>query len=129
MLILRLRYLIEGVRSQFAEEVITGAFHREGDAIRWLAPLQGESLKLLSEGDSQLAANMSTAERQEHILWALDMLREGWYKEIVAERTAALEAAHNRLRKTIKGDPAKVIPHEPPDIIGCYVLVPAGGKS
>ena len=57
------------------------------------------------------------------------VLGDGWYKEIVAERTAALEAAHNRLTKTIKGEPAKVIPHEPPDIIGCYVLVPAGGKS
>ncbi len=129
VLILRLRYLIEGESAQFAEEVVTGAFHREGDTIRWLAPLQEESLKLLSEGDSQLAANMSPAERQEHILWALDMLGEGWYKEIVSERTAALESAHNRLRKTVKGEPAKVIPHEPPDIIGCYVLVPAGGKT
>ena len=129
VLVLRLRYLIEGASSQFAEEVVTGAFQREGDAIRWLAPLQEQSLKLLSEGDSQLAANISPAERRDHILWALDMLGEGWYKEIVSERTAALEAAHNRLTKTIKGEPAKVIPHEPPDIIGCYVLVPAGGKS
>jgi len=129
VLVLRLRYLIEGASSQFAEEVVTGAFQREGNVIRWLAPLQEQSLKLLSEGDSQLAANISPAERREHILWALDMLGDGWYKEIVSERTAALEAAHNRLTKTIKGEPAKVIPHEPPDVIGCYVLVPAGGKS
>ena len=94
-----------------------------------MAPLQEQSLKLLSEGDSQLAANMPPSERREHIRWALDMLEEGWYGEIVSERTAALEAAHNRLTKTIKGEPARVISHEPPDIIGCYVLVPAGGKS
>jgi hypothetical protein len=94
-----------------------------------VAPLQEESLKLLREGDSQLAANMSFAERRDHIRWALDMLGEGWYKDIVTERTATLEAAHNRLRQTIKGEPAKVKAHEPPDIIGCYVLVPAGGKS
>ena len=128
VLVLRLRYLIEGASAQFAEEVVTGAFHREGDSIRWVAPLQEESLKLLREGDSQLAANMSFAERRDHIRWALDMLGEGWYKDIVTERTAALGAAHNRLRQTIKGEPAIVTAHEPPDIIGCYVLVPAGGQ-
>ena len=128
VLVLRLRYLIEGASAQFAEEVVTGAFHREGDSIRWVAPLQEESLKLLREGDSQLAANMSFAERRDHIRWALDMLGEGWYKDIVTERTATLEAAHNRLRQTIKGEPAIVTAHEPPDIIGCYVLVPAGGQ-
>ena len=129
VLVLRLRYLIEGESAQFAEEVVTGAFHREGDGIRWLEPLQEESMKLLREGDSQLAANMSLPERRDHILWALDMLRDGWYKEIVTERTAALQAAHNRLRQTIKDETAIVTAHEPPDIIGCYVLVPAGGKS
>ncbi len=128
VLVLRLRYLINGASAQFAEEVVTGAFHREGDSIRWVAPLQEESLKLLREGDAQLAANMSFAERRDHIRWALDMLGEGWYKDIVTERTAALEAAHNRLRQTIKGEPAIVTAHEPPDIIGCYVLVPAGGQ-
>ena len=71
----------------------------------------------------------SCSPRSPHILWALDMLGEGWYKEIVTERTAALQAAHNRLRQTIKGEAAIVTAHEPPDIIGCYVLVPAGGNS
>ena len=129
VVILRLRYLIDGENPQFAEEVVTGAFQPDGESICWLTPLQEESLKLLNEGDSQLAANMSPVERRDHIRWALDKLGDDWYKEIVTDRVATLKTAHNRLRRTVKGGPARVIPHEPPDIIGCYVLVPAGGKS
>ena len=46
-----------------------------------------------------------------------------------AERVSALEAAHARLRRAVKGAKAAVTPHPSPDIIGCYVLVPAGASA
>jgi hypothetical protein len=48
---------------------------------------------------------------------------------IVAARVAELEAAHARLRKLTKAPRRKVLPHEPPDILGCFVLLPSGGAA
>ena len=93
--------------------------------MRWLSPLQSEALRLLR--DSEVAANMPPTERKEHIEWALGMLKNGWAEDIVAERVTELEASHARLRRAVKGSKARVTPHHPPDVIGCYVLVPAGG--
>ncbi len=125
ILVLRLRYLVEAESQQFAEEVVAAAFQRDGDTIRWLTPLQGEALRLLR--DAEVAANMPSIERKEHIEWALGMLKEGWAESIVAERVTELEASHARLRRAVRGSKARVTPHHPPDVIGCYVLVPAGG--
>ena len=124
VLILRLRYLIEAESQQFAEEVVAAAFQGDGDRIRWLSPHQDEALRLLR--DAEVAANMPQIERQEHVEWALGMLDGDWADGIVPERVSALETAHVRLRKAVKGATATVTPHPPPDIIGCYVLVPAG---
>ena len=128
VLVLRLRYLIKQGIEQFAEEIVTAAFQRDGTDIRWLKPLQEESLKLLGEGDAQVSGNMPLNERQENIEWALNMLVGDWYREILEERAEALKTAHNRLSRTLRGRTATVKPHEPPDIIGCYVLVPGGGS-
>ena len=127
VLVLRLRYLIKQGIEQFAEEIVTAAFQRDGMDIRWLKPFQEESLKLLGEGDAQVSGNMPLNERQEQIEWALNMLVGDWYREILEERANALKTAHNRLSRTMGGRTATVKPHEPPDIIGCYVLVPGGG--
>ena len=124
VLILRLRYLIEAESQQFAEEVVAAAFQGDGDRIRWLSPHQDEALRLLR--DAEVAANMPQIERQEHVEWALGMLDGDWADGIVPERVSALETAHVRLRRAVKGATATVTPHPPPDIIGCYVLVPAG---
>ena len=126
VLILRLRYLIESEGQQFAEEVVAAAFRRDGGALR-LSPLQDEALRLLR--GAEVAANMPPAERQEHVQWALGMLDGGWADDIIAERVSALEAAHARLRRAVKGAQAAVTPHPPPDVIGCYVLVPAGAGA
>ena len=124
VLILRLRYLIESEAQQFAEEVVSAAFSSDGGSLRWLTPLQGEALQLLR--DAEVAANMPPSERKEHVQWALGMLDGDWADGIVAERVSVLQAAHARLRQTVKSAKAAVTPHPPPDIIGCYVLVPAG---
>ena len=133
VLILRLRFLIqasdgETESQQFAEEVVAAAFQGQGDGIRWLADgPEGEQdnvLHLLAE--AQPAANMSQSERSEHVRWALASLRDGWDDDIIAQRAATLEAAHGRLRQAVPGSQTTVEPHRPPDIIGCYVLTPAG---
>ena len=82
------------------------------------------ALRLLAE--AQPVANMSPSERSEHVHWALARLQDGWDDDIVTQRAATLEAAHCRLRQTVPGGQATVEPHRPPDIIGCYVLTPAG---
>ena len=127
VLILRLRYLIEAESQQFAEEVVAAAFQGDRDGLRWISPLQSEPLRLLR--DAEVAANMPQAERQEHVQWALGMLDGDWANSVVAERVSALEAAHARLRRAVKGAKAAVTPHPSPDIIGCYVLVPAGASA
>lgn len=126
--ILRLRYLIEAESQQFAEEIVAAALRRGDDGgLEWLSPLQDEALRLLQE--SEATANMPHIERSEHIGWALEMLNDRWYEAVVSERVTSLEAAHARLRKAVRGIKARVTPHTPPDIIGCYVLVPAGAGT
>ena len=128
VLVLRLRYLIEdrGAR-QFAEEAAVGAYRRDPDRPGRLVRIEEDGLQLLEEAEP--ATNMAPGEREEHVRWALGMLNgSGWDDGIVEERTAALEGAHRRLSRAVDGaGAASVKPHPPPDIIGCYVLVPAGG--
>ena len=133
VLILRLRFLIqtssaEAESQQFAEEVVAVAFEGRGGSISWLSEEldgdQNNALRLLAE--AQPVANMSALERTENVRWALDRLQDGWHEDIIAQRAATLEAAHSRLRKSVPGGHATVVPHRPPDIIGCYVLTPSG---
>jgi len=125
VLVLRLRYLLEETTQQFAEEIVVAAFKRGEDDLQWLQPLDEEGLKLLSKAD--VAANMLQPERERHVNWALSSLQGEWYESILKERVQALQESHARLRSQIKTAPLKVTPHAPPDILGCYVLVPAGG--
>ena len=127
VLVLRLRYLIEAEAQQFAEEVVVAAFQGHSSELQWLSPTQGEALRLLQ--NAEVVANMPQVERQEHIQWALERLEGDWANGIVAERVSALQTAHARLRRAVKGAKATVTPHLPPDIIGCYVLVPAGAAA
>lgn len=127
VLILRLRYLLEeDGAQQFAEEVVVAAFRRGDTGVEWLEPYQEEGLRLLRE--SKEAANMPPLEREGHIAWALGTLDGDWYRRIVNDRVEVLQASHARLRSVVKAKPLKVTPHTPPDILGCYVLVPAGGE-
>jgi superfamily II DNA or RNA helicase len=122
--VLRLRYLLEETTQQFAEEVVVAAFRRGNQGIEWLRPLQEEGLKLIT--DSKVTANMEPAERTRQVQWALGMLNGDWFQEIVEERVSALQESHARLRSVVKAKALKVKAHEPPDILGCFVLVPSG---
>jgi hypothetical protein len=126
VLILRCRYQLIETNEQFAEEVVTAAFQRGvNDSINWLEPLQDKSLTLLRTVTP--VSNMSSEEKRTQVHWALEMLKNNWFEEIVTQRARVLEESHARLRKAARASPLKVVPHTPPDILGCYVLVPAGG--
>jgi hypothetical protein len=86
--------------------------------------VQPEALKLIS--DAKVTANMPPQERILQVEWALGMLEGDWFQEIIQERVHSLEESHRRLRAVVKAKPLKVVPHTPPDILGCYVLVPSG---
>ncbi len=123
VLVLRLRYLIEAEGVQFAEEVVVCAFEPKGQGIHWLHPLQQEASRLLR--DTKPIGNMAALERQAHVAWALKILTDDWYSSIVHERARQLAEAHMRLRGSLQGQHTRIVPHCPPDIIGCFVLVPA----
>ena len=124
VMILRLRYLINADAPQFAEEVVAAAFQTEDDTLLWQSPLQEEALRLLQH--AEIAANMPTPERVSHLKWALEQLQARWAEPILEERVTALRDAHERLTKAAKLTAVSVTAHDPPDIMGCYVLVPAG---
>ena len=52
-----------------------------------------------------------------------------WFRPILEWRVAELDAAHRRLRTLLKARALKIDPHTPPDILGCFVLVPARGNG
>jgi hypothetical protein len=123
VLLLRLRYLLEeGGRQQFAEEVTLAAFTGRDSGTRWIEPFQESAFGLLR--DAQPVANMTREERARQVAWALDTLTSDWHRAIVDDRVKVLTDAHDRLRRAIQGDALTVQPHLPPDIVGCYVLVP-----
>ena len=128
VLVLRLRYLLdEGATPQFAEEVVVAAFRPGANGgFEWLEPLDSEGLRLLTEAEPK--ANIATEERQQQVEWALARLsgNRDWWKPVVAARSQALAAAHQRLRSVVKSKPLRISEYEP-DVLGCYVLVPTSG--
>ena len=133
LLLLRIRYLLreqiqagaEPVES-FAEEIVLAACRREDGALRWLEPLDRAGRALADR--AQPTANMLQPEKRDHLAWALGFLESNgtWFRPVVDHRVAALVDAHQRLRKLSRAPKLEIHPHEPPDIMGCFVLVPTG---
>lgn len=128
VLMLRFRYLLREQVEEFAEEIVLAAFQRPEDKLTWLEPLDEAARHLLQAASP--VANMPPADRTDHVSWALKMLQgDDWFKPLVEQRTGELQKSHQRLRKLVRAPKLTIKPHLPPDILGCYVLVPAGGKS
>ncbi len=74
-------------------------------------------------------ANISREERTTHIERALNLIKDNpnWFRPILDWRVAELDAAHKRIRALLKEHPLKIHPHTPPDILGCFVLIPVKG--
>jgi len=127
--LLRLRYTLEEETEEFAEEVVLAAFERREGRLHWLEPLETAGREIAAA--ARPISNVSPEEKSEQIGWALEFLTgtSEWYAPIVTHRIAALQAAHARLRKLTKAPRLKVSPHEPPDILGCFVLLPSGAQQ
>ena len=129
--LLRLRYRLttrRGKEELFAEEVLTAGFKKLGDKVEWLPANGKETLELLERIEPM--GSITQQERIQRIATALDELK-GFQKELEAianHRARELEEAHARLREYTGGGRIKAIPHLPPDVMGVYVLLPAGGR-
>jgi len=129
LVLLRLRYTLEEEVEQFAEEVVLAAFERQDGRLNWLEPLGTAGREIVSA--ARPVGNVGAEEKAEQIKWALEFLTgtEAWYAPIVALRVVALETAHARLRTLTKAPRLEVTPHEPPDILALFVLLPAGAPA
>jgi superfamily II DNA or RNA helicase len=129
ILLLRVRYLLreEAAPEQYAEEIILGAFERRDGQVAWLKPLGTAARDLLARAEP--VANMPQSERIQHVRWALDLLdaNADWFALLVGDRVHELQASHARVRKMLRTPRLDIEPRTPPDILGCYALVPAGG--
>jgi superfamily II DNA or RNA helicase len=129
ILLLRLRYLLHEKVDEYAEEVLLAAFRRQTSGLVWEEPFESAARDLLA--DAVPLGGLSSAERAEHVAWALDFVakQNRWWQPIFAWRVAQLQDSHNRLRRLVRASRLRVEPREPPDILGCYVLVPGGGRT
>jgi superfamily II DNA or RNA helicase len=129
VLLLRIRYVLREKKDNFAEEVILAAFEPgDGSSVRWLEPLADRAEAILA---APLApVNMPLDERRGHVRWALQLLssRPDLFKPVLDARRGEIQASHNRLRGILKQGDIEVRP-DGPDILGCYVMVPAGSAS
>ena len=127
--LLRFRYRLVEATEEFAEEIVLAAFERGGGGPHWLEPYATAGRDLAERALPK--ANISREERTTHVDRALNLLRDdpNSFRPILTWRVAELDAAHKRLRALLKEKPLKIHPHLPPDILGCFVLVPVKGHS
>lgn len=134
VVILRLRYLLdEDGALNYAEEVVTAAFERKSGKAEWLElyrmdtsgePHTETALSLLT--DAKPSGNMAPEEQSRHVEQMLAAMKrqQDWAATIIERRKASIQAAHKRVRVATTGGKPIDIGANPPDIIGCYVLVP-----
>ena len=129
LLLLRFRYLLKETVEEFAEEVVLAGFRRGENGPDWLRPFD-RAARALVEAAGPIR-NIDDAERTAQVDWALATVKEAedWYAPILDWRVAELTEAHKRLRALTKAPDLDIQPHTPPDILGCFVLVPAGGRG
>ena len=129
LVLLRLRYLLREEVEEFAEEVVLAAFERRDGKVVWLDPVDRAGVEMVAT--ARPTANLSPAERAEQVRWALDFVQgqPDWFAPVVDARVQELKDAHDRVRRLLKAKRLAVQPHIPPDILGCYVLVPGAGRG
>jgi len=130
LLLLRLRYHLVTQRDGqtvelLAEDCQTVGFTGAPETAQWLAPDEVEAL-LNAEPAANIAAQQATTFLQ-RVLDGFDALRPH-LDDVARDRGAALLEAHQRVRTAarLKGVRVDVRPHLPPDVLGVYVLLPAG---
>ena len=129
LVLLRFRYRFLEEIEEFAEEIVLAGFERGQNGPCWLESLPTAARDLAQAAEPR--ANISREERSENIQRALDILNADpdWFRPILDWRVAELGEAHKRLRALLKARPLSINPHLPPDILGCFVLIPVGGRN
>ncbi|HOU14098.1 MAG TPA: helicase-related protein [Anaerolineae bacterium] len=130
LLLLRLRYHLVTQRDGqtvelLAEDCQTVGFTGAPETAQWLTSDAVEAL-LNAEPAGNIAPQQAT-QFLERVLDGFDRLRPH-LEETAQARGAALLEAHQRVRTAarLKGTRVDVRPHLPPDVLGIYVLLPAG---
>jgi ERCC4-related helicase len=129
LMLLRFRYRLVEATEEFAEEITLAAFERDGRGLRWLEPYSAAGRELAEMALPK--ANISREDRTINVERALGLVNDNsdWFRPILNWRIAELDAAHKRLRALLKERPLKIHAHTPPDILGCFVLVPVKGRG
>jgi hypothetical protein len=129
LMLLRFRYRLVEATEEFAEETVLAAFERGRSGLRWLEPYATAGREL---GEKALPkANISREERTTNVERALGLVKNNsdWFRPILNWRVAELDTAHKRLRSLLKERQLKIHPHVPPDILGCFALIPVKGRG
>jgi superfamily II DNA or RNA helicase len=130
LLLVRLRFHIlrtlgGDTRELLAEECSIVGFEGAPEQAAWLAPEQAEAL-LAAVPDANIAPEQS----RQFVGKVVDAAAAltPWLDAFAAERAKALLAVHRQLRdeSRIKGLKYDVRPQLPADVLGVYVLLPAG---
>lgn len=131
VLLLHLRYRLRqpGRPDLFAEEVVVTGLERSGGRDIWFEPGDPKLLHLLEEARPE--TNISPAEREEQVRWALEHV--GKHREqldaIARRRAAEVAQAHQRVRRLTAERPRVEAEAYPPDLLGLYVLLPGGERA
>jgi len=131
LLLLRLRYLLEtkqtgppaadGAAPMLAEEVVVRAFRGGPAEAEWLTDAEVEALL-----EAPASANVTEGEARDFLGEALGWLGElrPAFQQLLAERAKVVEEAHGRVRRAAGLGTVRARPHELPDVLGIYVLLP-----
>ncbi len=128
IVLLRVRYTFdEAGAAAFAEEVRLVAVERRDGGLAIVEPAATAALELV--GRAAPAGNLEPALKSGYVGEMLRLLDDhpAWWKPLVDARRAEVEAAHRRLRRITGEGGFKAKPHSPPDVMACFVLVPAMG--
>jgi len=130
LLLLRMRFLLElrhpgrEPRQLLAEDAQVLAFTGQSDEPTWLAAADPEALL-----GAAPAANIHPEQAVGQLERAVGTIGQlaGDLERFTRERADVLLRAHQRVREGARaGGSATVEPQLPPDVLGTYVLLPAG---
>lgn len=133
LLLVRYRYHLhvrkrgDESKTLLAEEIVTPAFTGTPDNPHWL---EDAATKALLNAQPSSNTVLSLAKAQLERLIASTKTLEPALNTIAKHRSAALEAAHNRIREQAKMvGKATVEPMLPADLLACFILLPQKGGA
>ncbi len=131
LLLLRLRIHLDVTRrgetgELLAEECVVAGYRGRSERAVWLSPEEAEGLL-----EAEVASDVPLGQRQQWLTEAIADLpaQEAGIVRLAQTRADEVLAAHTRVRDAarLQGVRYRVRPTLPADVLGLYVLMPAGG--